>query len=277
MDLPDVAPVVCDRRVLHKPEAVLAAALEAYIALDTADRVVGWNAAAEALFGYSHAEACGRDVAELIIPERYVEQHRAGLARVAAGGPGRVLGQRLQLTAMHRDGHELAIELSLTVTDTPAGPVFHAFAHDVSARVRAGRFAAVEAAVSRGLAEASSSDAAAARVVEALGVKMSWPVTELWLVDVDHQLLVCAARYVEAGRRLRGFAIDELDYGMGPLRTPGSWRHARNSSTRYTNLLRSRSWRAIPTGTCPCSIGPRASGTGWPPMQPPMPRSNPIS
>ncbi len=215
MDLPDVAPVVCDRRVLHEPEAVLAAALEAYVAVDAADRVVGWNAAAEALFGYSHDEACGRDVADLIIPERYRQQHRAGVARVTAGGPGRVLGQRLQLAAVHRDGYELPIELTLTATDTPSGPVFHAFAHDVSAVVRAGRFAAVEAAVSHGLAEASSSDAAAARVVEALGVKMGWPVAELWLADSDGQVLVCAARHAVPGRRLGGFALDELDYGMG--------------------------------------------------------------
>ena len=215
MHRPDVTPVICNHQVLHEPQAVLAAALEAYVAIDAADRVIGWNAAAEATFGYPHAEACGREITSLVIPARYRDQHRAGLARVAAGGPGRVLGQRLQLTAMHRDGHEFPIEMTLTATDTPAGPVFHAFAHDVSAAVRAGRFSAVETAVSRGLAEAGSSGAAAARVVEALGVKMGWPVAELWLVDVDRQLLVCAARHAEAGRRLRSFAIDELDYGMG--------------------------------------------------------------
>ncbi|GIF43905.1 sensor histidine kinase [Actinoplanes xinjiangensis] len=211
----NVTPVICDHRVLHEPQAVLAAALEAYVAIDSADRILGWNAAAEALFGYSHAQACGRVLADLIIPMRYRQQHRAGLARLAAGGPGRVLGQRLQLAAVHRDGHELLIELTLTVTATPDGPVFHAFAHDVSTKVRAARFTTVEAAVSRGLAEASSSDAASARVVEALGVNMGWPVVELWLTDLDRQLLVCAARYAESGRRVRGFAVNEIDYGIG--------------------------------------------------------------
>ncbi|HEX8344050.1 MAG TPA: PAS domain S-box protein [Actinoplanes sp.] len=214
MDLSDVAPVICDHRVLHEPRAVLAAALEAYVAIDAADRVVGWNAAAKALFGYSHAEVCGRSIAELIIPERYREQHRAGVARVTAGGPGRVLGQRLQLAAVHRDGHEFPIEMTLTATHTPAGRVFHAFAHDITAAVRASRFAAVEAAVSRGLAETNSRSAATSRVVEALGVTMGWPVVELWLADLDRQLLVCAARHTETSR-LRGFAVDELDYGIG--------------------------------------------------------------
>ncbi|GAA0813616.1 sensor histidine kinase [Spirilliplanes yamanashiensis] len=225
MGRPDVTPVICNHQVLHEPEAVLAAALEAYVAIDSTDRVVGWNAAAEATFGHSHAEACGREITALIIPERFRDQHRAGLRRVAAGGPGRVLGQRLQLNALHRDGHEFPIEMTLTATDTPGGPVFHAFAHDVTTAVRAGRFSAVETAVSRGLAEAESSGAAAARVVEALGVKMGWPVAELWLVDVDRQLLLCAARHAEPGRRLGAFAIDELDYGMGlPGRVHGERR-----------------------------------------------------
>ncbi|WP_433796473.1 ATP-binding protein [Actinoplanes sp. CA-252034] len=215
MDQTDVTPVSCDHQMLHEPQAVLAAALEAYVAVDAHDRVVGWNAAAEKLFGYGHAEVCGKVVADLIIPQRYRVRHRNGLARVAAGGPRRLLGQRLQLSALHRDGHEFPIEMTLTVTTTPHGPVFHAFAHDVSARVRAGQFAAVEAAVSRGLVEAASSIAAAARVVEALGVKMCWPVTELWLADAERQLLVCAGRHSAPGLRLRGFALAEMDYGVG--------------------------------------------------------------
>ncbi|MDI6104151.1 PAS domain-containing sensor histidine kinase [Actinoplanes sp. NEAU-A12] len=242
-----MTPVVCDHRVLHDPQAVLEAALEAYVAIDSADRVLGWNTAAEALFGYSHAQACGRAVADLIIPERYREQHRAGLARTAAGEPGRVLGNRLQLAAVHRDGHEFPIEMTLTITTTPDGPVFHAFAYDVSARVRAARFTGVEAAVSRGLAEASSSDAASARVTEALGRHMGWPVVELWLTDLDRQLLVCTARYAEPGRLLAGFAVDELDYGIG---LPGRVYLQRRSAwvpdlAADATLVRSRAAAAI--------------------------------
>ena len=45
------------------------------------------------------------------------------------------------------------------------------------------------------MAEAPSSRAAAARVVEAPGVKMDRPVAELWLSDDDRQVLLCAARH----------------------------------------------------------------------------------
>jgi len=208
------APVGCGEQI-RQPQAVLAAATEAYIAIDAAGRVVGWNPAAETTFGHHHAQACGCDLADLIIPARYRAAHRAGLARLVAGEPSQVLRQRLHVDAVHADGHEFPIELTLSATDGPAGPIFHAFCHDVTAERRISRFADVEATISRGLVQASSSRAAAARVVEALGVKMDWPVVELWLSDDDRHVVACAARHAAPGRRLGRFALDELEPGVG--------------------------------------------------------------
>jgi len=208
-------PVASDADVLYEPQAVLAGALDAYVCITADGRVVAWNPAAEQTFGWTNADACGRRIEELVIPARYRVAHRAGLGRVSAGGPGRVLGQRLQLKASHRDGHEFPVEMTLTVTNTPGGRRFHAFCHDVTVRDRASRFAAVETAVSQGLAQAPYSTVAAQRTVAALGLTMGWPVVELWLVDDARQLLVCAARHVAAGRDMRDFAVDELEYGVG--------------------------------------------------------------
>ncbi|BFU43512.1 ATP-binding protein [Krasilnikovia sp. MM14-A1004] len=208
-------PVNCDSDDLGDSRAVLGAALDAYVAMDAAGQVVGWNPAAEATFGHTQTHACGQEVADLIIPERYRAAHRAALTRLAAGGQARLLGQRRQVEALHADGHEFPIEMTLTVTVTRTGPVFHAFCHDITVARRVSRFTEVEATVSRGLAEIPSSRAGAARVVEALGVKLGWPVAELWLADEDQQILTCAARYTAPGRRLGSFALDELEPGMG--------------------------------------------------------------
>ncbi|GAB1694065.1 hypothetical protein KRM28CT15_58680 [Krasilnikovia sp. M28-CT-15] len=189
------------------------------MSIDASGRVISWNPAAETTFGYAFDDACGRLVEELIIPDRFRAAHHAGLARLTAGEPGRVLGQRLQLAARHRDGHEFPIEMTLTATDGPGGRRFHAFAHDVTSEHRASRFLAVESAVARGLAEADSSTKAAARVVEALGVRMGWPVVELWLVDEHRQLLCLEARHVGRDIPVGRFAIDELEPGEG---LPGS-------------------------------------------------------
>ncbi|WP_433788577.1 ATP-binding protein [Actinoplanes sp. CA-252034] len=201
--------------VVGQAQAVLAVALQAYIAIDIDGRVQGWNPAAERIFGHTAAQAVDRDIADLIIPARFRQAHRSGLARLAAGGPGRVLGQQLQLNALHRDGHEFPVELTLTVTEEPGGRRFHAFAHDVTNARRAARFADVEAAIALGLAEAASSSVAAHRVVEALGVRMGWPVVELWLVDDHRQVLTCAARHTAPGWRLGDFALNELEPGIG--------------------------------------------------------------
>ncbi|MEV6596709.1 ATP-binding protein [Actinoplanes sp. NPDC051346] len=207
--------VSCSEGVLHEPQAVLAVAAEAYVSINTAGRVVGWNPAAEKTFGHTHEQTCGQPVDQLIIPDRFRAAYRAGLARLAAGELGGILGHRRRMLAQHADGHEFPIEMTLTATEEPTGRIFHAFAHDITTAHRASRFTDVEAAVSRGLVEAASSTAAAARVVEALGVKMGWPVAELWLADETRQVLSCTARHAAAGRRLGRFAINEVE--------PGTW------------------------------------------------------
>jgi PAS domain S-box-containing protein len=200
---------------MGQAQAVLAVALQAYMAIDTDGRVRGWNPAAERIFGHTAAQAYGRDLAGLIIPVRFRAAHRAGLARLCVGAPGHRLGQQLQLSALHRDGHEFPVEMALTVTEEPGGRMFHAFAHDNTTSRRAARFADVEAALAVGLAEADSSAVAAHRVVEALGRRMGWPVVELWLVDEHRQVLTCAARHTGPDWRLGDFALDELEPGLG--------------------------------------------------------------
>ncbi|SDT19232.1 sensor histidine kinase [Actinoplanes derwentensis] len=196
---------------MNHSAAVLAVISEAYVAVTGDGRVVEWNPAAEATFGWTRDQAIGADVVRLIIANRHRDSYREALRRIAGGDPGRFLERRLQFTAIHRDGHELPVETILTIT----GEVVHALAHDVSVALRGSRFIMVEAAVLRALAEAPSSDDAAVRVVEALGVRMGWPVCELWLFDPDRAALICIARHNRARRDLTGFALPEMARDSG--------------------------------------------------------------
>jgi PAS domain S-box-containing protein len=99
---------------------VLAAAPDAVMTIDEYGRVCELNAAAESMFGYSREQALGRPVAELVIPARRRGSHRAGLKRVVAGGPTRILGRRIVVNALGADGSEFPVEL--TVTQTQASP-----------------------------------------------------------------------------------------------------------------------------------------------------------
>ena len=64
--------------------AIIEIAHSAFVTLDADGRVVEWNRRATELFGYSREEALGSELAELIVPERYRDQHRAALSRAAS-------------------------------------------------------------------------------------------------------------------------------------------------------------------------------------------------
>ncbi len=129
-------------------------ALDAVVTMDAGGVITDWNPMAQRIFGWPKSEAVGRTVADTIIPERYREAHRLGLARFLETGKGPVLNTRTELEGLHRDGHEFPIELSIGATPSAQGYVFSAFARDISERQRA------EAAVRRLAATvAASTDA----------------------------------------------------------------------------------------------------------------------
>lgn len=119
--------------------AILKTALDAVVVMRLDGTVAGWNHVAEATFGWSFDEVCSRRMSELIIPERYREAHERALAHYLATGEGPVLDTRLELEALHRAGHEIPVELSITRTAQFAEPVFLGFLRDISERREANR------------------------------------------------------------------------------------------------------------------------------------------
>lgn len=126
---------------LRESEARIRTILEnshdAFVACDEDGRIVEWNRSAEAVFGWRRSEAVGRAMAELIIPARLRRAHEAGMARLAAGGPSRVLDQRLQLQARHRSGREFPVEVTISLVRVGSRRLFTAFLHDISERTAA--------------------------------------------------------------------------------------------------------------------------------------------
>jgi PAS domain S-box-containing protein len=78
-------------------------------------RIVLWNSAAMAIFGYSSSEALALRVEDLV-PERYRAQHRAGIARYYVTGRGRYIdaNKPLDLPAVAKSGREIRVDLSLS-------------------------------------------------------------------------------------------------------------------------------------------------------------------
>jgi len=101
--------------------AILATALDCIITMDAEGTVVEFNPAAERTFGYRRTDAIGQELAELIVPPSLRERHRKGLAHYLATGEGSVLGKRIELSAMHADGTQFPVELTVTRLSSPPG------------------------------------------------------------------------------------------------------------------------------------------------------------
>ena len=117
---------------------------DAYISIDEHGDVVDWSDRAETLFGWRRDEVLGRRLADTIIPPHFRDLHIRGIDHYLATGEGPVLNKRIELAALHRDGHEFPVELSIAPVHREGGVTFHSFLHDISGRKES------EAALRRG-------------------------------------------------------------------------------------------------------------------------------
>ena len=126
---------------LHEREqelrSVIESANDAYIGLDQAGVVTVWNRAAEQTFGYSALEAIGESLDDLIIPEAMASAHRNGMQRYLTTGVSTVLGKRLELPAVRKDGSSLIVEVRMSARELHGQQTFSAFLHDISERKEA--------------------------------------------------------------------------------------------------------------------------------------------
>ena len=154
-------------REANEVELILETAHEAFISMDEDGRICAWNPAAARTFGWAKEEALGRPLRDVVIPDRYRARHDEGLRRFLETGEGPLLDRRVEVSALHRDGHEIPVELTISAVEHAGTWRFHAFVHDISERYRAGELQARLATLVE-----HSADAIVSRTAE--GVVTSW-------------------------------------------------------------------------------------------------------
>jgi PAS domain S-box-containing protein len=125
------------RRSEERNQLIVETALDAVVTIDRHGLVQGWNSQAERVFGWTRAEAMGRELAELIIPEARRADHRLGMLRYLDSGVARILNKRVEMMALHARGHEVAVEFAVTPIGFGDDLVFSAFIRDITGRTRA--------------------------------------------------------------------------------------------------------------------------------------------
>jgi PAS domain S-box-containing protein len=117
--------------------AIVDAALDCIVTIDHEGCITEFNPAAEQAFGYRRDEVLGKHLADVIIPPSLREKHRQGFAHYLATGEARVLGKRIEMTAVRADGSEFPIELAITRIPLEGPPSFTGYLRDITERKRA--------------------------------------------------------------------------------------------------------------------------------------------
>ena len=105
--------------------------------VDAQGRMVYANSLVERLSGYGAAELAGRSI-EVLVPERFRDQHVAHRSQYIRTPRSRPMGANLQISMRRKDGTEFPADISLSPLRTPKGVNIVAAVRDATQRQRLG-------------------------------------------------------------------------------------------------------------------------------------------
>ena len=114
--------------------AIIEGALDAFVQTDECCVILNWSPHAEALMGWTHEEAVGRSVEELVFPETQRAVHRQWVDRFLSEAAGEAVGGRYETPLLHKQGREFFAEVSLTALRRNEGYIINAFVRDITAK-----------------------------------------------------------------------------------------------------------------------------------------------
>lgn len=122
-------PTVSEARLL----SVLDTAADGIIVIDEAARILVFNKACEAMFGFPAAEVLGQNV-KIVMPTEYAVEHDAYIGNYISTGVKKIIGIGREVRGRHADGTIFPLELSVGEAQTPAGRQFIGILRDLRPR-----------------------------------------------------------------------------------------------------------------------------------------------
>jgi PAS domain S-box-containing protein len=168
------------------------ASLDAVVAIDEAGLITHWNSQAETMLGWSRQQIMGLPALTTFIAPRYREVLERIFATFLAVHEGPQEGQAVEVVAIHRDGHQIPLELSLSLVQLQPGKWnLVAFCRDISARKEAERLRAMQDAVGDVLSDSDAPEEGFGRLLDAVCGNLEWAVGVIWMLEAGGRHLRC--------------------------------------------------------------------------------------
>ncbi len=108
----------------------------AFVMIDNDNKICEWNKQAQLTFGYSRDEIIDQALTDTIVPPQFRQSHLGRLKPHEGSGPGSICFKRRELSALHKDGHEFPIEITVffITKDTNNKSYYGAFIQDITQR-----------------------------------------------------------------------------------------------------------------------------------------------
>ena len=113
---------------------IMNSALDGIVGMHHMGFITIWTPQSEKIFGWSEDEVIGKRMSDIIIPHKYRENHERGLRHYNQTGKGPMLSKIMEISALHKNGKEFPIELSIVTVEQDKNKFFCAFIRDITKR-----------------------------------------------------------------------------------------------------------------------------------------------
>ena len=121
----------------EKVQAIGNAALDAVIIIDQNGNIVYWNPAAEKIFGHKEQDVLGKNVHQLIMPEKYRIQIEASWTNFISKNQENIIGKVIEMEGIHANGSIFPVEVALSQVSGKNNNWLLAYIRDITERKNA--------------------------------------------------------------------------------------------------------------------------------------------
>lgn len=121
--------------------AILDSVVDAIVTINESGSIESWSKGAERLFGYEASEVLRRNV-RILMPDPHSSAHDGYIRRYIQTGERRIMGQRREVEAQHKDGRRIPVDLGISEMTIGSRRLFIGIVRDLSSRIEVERLKA---------------------------------------------------------------------------------------------------------------------------------------